>query len=96
MTTQVAAEMRAIVDMVFPSYFDMNMFVCISYIPISHHICMICILAYITFIYVCNKWTFLVTQTVKRLPTVRETHVQFLGREDLLEKEMETHSSILA
>jgi hypothetical protein len=57
---------------------------------------MICILAYITFIYVCNKWTFLVTQTIKRLPTVREIHVQFLGREDLLEKEMETHSSILA
>ena len=25
-----------------------------------------------------------------------ETHVQFLGQEDLLEKEMATHSSILA
>ena len=35
-------------------------------------------------------------QTVKRLPTMRETWVQFLGREDLLEKEMATHSSILA
>ena len=35
-------------------------------------------------------------QTVKRLPTVRETWVQSLGREDLLEKEMATHSSILA
>ena len=33
---------------------------------------------------------------VKRLPTVRETQVQTLGREDLLEKEMVTHSSILA
>ena len=29
-------------------------------------------------------------------PTMRETWVQFLGREDLLEKEMATHSSILA
>ena len=35
-------------------------------------------------------------QTVKRLPTMRETRVQSLGREDLLEKEMETHSNILA
>ena len=36
------------------------------------------------------------TQTVKRLPTVWETRLQSLGREDLLEKEMATHSSILA
>ena len=35
-------------------------------------------------------------QTVKRLPAMRETWVQFLGQEDLLEKEMVTHSSILA
>ena len=38
----------------------------------------------------------LVTQTVKRLPAMQETWVQTLGREDLLEKGMETHSSILA
>ena len=35
-------------------------------------------------------------QTVKRLPTMWETQVQTLGEEDLLEKEMVTHSSILA
>ena len=35
-------------------------------------------------------------QTVKHLPTMRETRVQSLGREDLLEKEMATHSRILA
>ena len=35
-------------------------------------------------------------QTVKRLPAMRETQVRSLGREDPLEKEMETHSSILA
>ena len=34
-------------------------------------------------------------QTVKRLPTMQETWVQSLGQEDLLEKEMATHSSIL-
>ena len=33
---------------------------------------------------------------VKRLPTMRETRVQSLGWEALLEKEMATHSSILA
>ena len=35
-------------------------------------------------------------QTVKRLPTMQETWVQSLGREDLLEKEVATHSSFLA
>ena len=38
----------------------------------------------------------LVAQTVKRLPVMRETQVQSLGWEDPLEKEMATHSSILA
>ena len=38
----------------------------------------------------------LVAQMVKRLATVRETWVQSLGREDPLEKETATHSSILA
>ena len=40
--------------------------------------------------------TSLVAQMVKRLPTMRETWVQSLGWEDLLEKEMATLSSILA
>ena len=35
-------------------------------------------------------------QTVKRLPAVWEPRVQSLGWEDPLEKEMATHSSILA
>ena len=42
-----------------------------------------------------NK-TSLVAQMVKHLPTMWETQVQYLGQEDLLEKEMATHSSILA
>ena len=33
---------------------------------------------------------------VKRLPAMRETRVQSLGREDPLEKKMATHSSTLA
>ena len=38
----------------------------------------------------------LVAQSVKNLPAVQETQVQSLGWEDPLEKEMATHSSILA
>ena len=37
----------------------------------------------------------LVAQTVKHLPAMLETWVQFLGWEDPLEKEMATHSSTL-
>ena len=37
----------------------------------------------------------LMTQLVKNLPAKLETSVQFLGREDLLEKGQATHSSIL-
>ena len=35
-------------------------------------------------------------QTVKNLPAVQETRVRSLGQEDALEREMATHSSILA
>ena len=38
----------------------------------------------------------LVAQTVKRLPTMRETQARSLGGEDPLEKEMATYSSTLA
>ena len=38
----------------------------------------------------------LVAQRVKRLPAMQETWVRSLGQEDLLEKEMATHSSTLA
>ena len=37
-----------------------------------------------------------VAQTVKNPPAIQETWAQFLGWEDLLEKGIETHSSILA
>ena len=41
-------------------------------------------------------WASLVAQMVKRLPAMQETWVGFLGGEDPLEKEMATHSSVLA
>ena len=38
----------------------------------------------------------MIAQIVKNLPAVQENQVQSLGQEDPLEKEMATHSSILA
>ena len=38
----------------------------------------------------------LAAQTVKNLPAMQETWVQYLGQKDPLEKEMATHCSILA
>ena len=42
------------------------------------------------------SWSSLLAPSVKRLPTMQETWVRSLGREDPLEKEMATHSSTLA
>ena len=41
-------------------------------------------------------WASLVAQMVKHLPAMQESRVRSLGQEDPLEKEMATHSSILA
>jgi hypothetical protein len=43
-----------------------------------------------------NYLASLVAQKLKRLPAMQETWIRTLGREDPLEKEMATHSSILA
>ena len=40
-------------------------------------------------------WVSLVAQMVKNPPAMRETQVRFLGQEDLLQKGMASHSSIL-
>ena len=40
-----------------------------------------------------DMWTSLTAQLVKNLPAMQETPVQFLGREDPLEKGQATHSS---
>ena len=42
------------------------------------------------------EWASLVAQTSKNLSTVQEVRVRSLGREDPLEDDMATHSSILA
>ena len=41
------------------------------------------------------SWASLVAQSVKNLPAMWETWVQYLGWEDPLEEDMATHSSIL-
>ena len=46
--------------------------------------------------YIYTTWASLIAQSVKYLSAMMDTQVQFLGWEDPLEKEMATHSSILA
>ena len=41
-------------------------------------------------------WASFVAKLVRNLPAMQETQVRSLGREDPLEKEIATHSSILA
>ena len=43
-----------------------------------------------------HDWASSVVQMVKNLSAIQETQVQSLGQEDLLEKGMATHYSILA
>ena len=54
---------------------------------------------YIGYIYICRLYIYgasQVAQRLKHLPAMRETWVRSLGQEDPLEKEMATHTSILA
>ena len=46
--------------------------------------------------YLIILWASQMAQRLKHLPAMRETWVRSLGQEDPLEKEMATHSSILA
>ena len=72
----------------------------------SHLIFLLLIKAYTTFCKLlgkhyciimtsCQEGASLIAQLVKNQPTILETPIQFLGREDLLEKQQATHSSIL-
>ena len=47
-------------------------------------------------LFICLFWASLIAKSVENLPAMPETQVRSLGREDALEKEMATHSSILA
>ena len=57
-----------------------------------------CCFYFLNFFLLTYSWfrASLVAQTVKKLPAMQETQVRSLGQEDPLEKEMATHSSILA
>ena len=69
-----------------------------EYIYMYVYVC-VCVYVYI-YIYIYTHTHIyihtLVAQTVKRLSTMRETRVRSLGWEDLLEKEMATHSRTTA
>ena len=41
-------------------------------------------------------WVSCIAQSVKHMPAMQDTWVQFLDWEDILEKELANHSSILA
>ena len=41
-------------------------------------------------------WASLMSEMVKNLPAMWETQVESLGQEDPMEREMATHSSVLA
>ena len=45
---------------------------------------------------VIQSWASSVAQSIKSLPAMQETQIRSLDQEDSLEKEMATHSSILA
>ena len=75
-------------------YVCIYIYICVC---IYIYIC-VCIYIYIhthTYIHTGEALS-LVSQPVKNLPAVQETQVQSLGLENLLEKEMAIHSSILA
>ena len=61
----------------------------------QHHIQLVLIKVYLA-LYCDFTFISLVAQRVKHLPAMLETWVRSLGREDVLEKEIATHSSILA
>ena len=71
-----------------------SLYKCLNRYHISKVVCIQQIAQILTFIL--EIWISLVAQTVKNLPAMQETRVQSLGWEDLLEKGMATHSSILA
>ena len=72
----------------FHSFYGRVVFQCVC-------VC-VCVCIHIFFIHIFFKEGSLVAQRLKRLPPVWKTWVRSLGREDPLEKEMATHSSILA
>ena len=62
---------------------------------VGMHVCVhTCVYIYL-YTHTPTYGAFLMAQLVKNLPAMQETWVQPLGREDPVEKEMATHSSIL-
>ena len=56
----------------------------------------VCLFLLLWFVFSVFVFLILISQTIKNLPAMQETWIQYLGQEDPLENEMATHSSILA
>ena len=72
-------------------------------LPIHKHLVMLSVIAFLTVSFGFSIFFFFSVQcyhvlffSVKNLPAIQETGVQFLGQEDPLEQGMATHCSILA
>jgi len=83
----------------YPSYF-MHVTLCLVFSCSFYKCWVLTPLSILTMlisnIYLTISWASLIAQMVKNLPTMQETQVLSLGWEDSIEKEMATHSSILA
>ena len=56
----------------------------------------VCLFLLLWFVFSVFVFLILISQTIKNLPAMQETWIQYLGQEDPLENEMATHYSILA
>ena len=79
----------------FPSWLTWNFSIILLFALFFSSGCNITFFSFIS-TFLCIIGASLVAQRLKRLPAMQETWVQSLGQEDPLEKEMATHSSILA
>ena len=83
-------------SLVFSDIICSYFFCLLPELPALPHPCLFVGLTFQPHFFFIYTWSSLVAQTVKRPLIMRETRVRSLGCEDPLEKEMATHSNILA
>ena len=86
-----------ITQCLFKRYVDLIMHSCLAVVVLGWRSMIFKNTVLFFFFYFLNLiWASLLAQLVKNLPAMQETWIRSLGWEDPLEKEMATHSSILA
>ena len=88
-------KLTEMVTTVWLPYVQFNLVICKSSLSAEHNLCYLRGHHLLKFTSPAVKPS-LLAQRVKRLPAIQEIWVRSLGREDLLEKEMAPHSSVLA